>query len=160
MQFFKSLSILALAAQSLAELTQYQLFAKSDDKEIDGNGIYYINEGDNISYFFISNGTDAPSASTITYDDENQEFYHQVSPEIKCVLTNTHFILQLTATSEPMRIPIDEDGVIDFGSSYQLYAVKDFGDHYGYSKDNYGILFRKLTHGIPISIEARKDVSS
>lgn len=160
MQFFKSFSILALAAQALAELTQYQFFAQSDNEEVDGHGLYYYNEGGVINYYFVSNNTDASSASIVTYDDETQEFYHQASPQVKYVVTNTNSIFQLSGQGEPLKAPISEDGEVYFGSAVKLYVAKDYGDPKGYSEYNYGVLTRVVENSFTISIIAKKYESS
>ncbi|KAI5969085.1 hypothetical protein CANMA_001890 [Candida margitis] len=159
MQFFKSISVLALAAQSLAGLSQYQFFAKAGYDVLDGRGLYYIHEGAAINYYFVSNSTDSSSASVVTYDDEAQEFYYQVNPQIKFVLTQQGGVLQLSA-GEPLKTTICEDGTISFNGSEYLSAVKDINDPYGYSKDSFAVTVKDDHGGIPISIEARKYESS
>ncbi|CCG25457.1 hypothetical protein CORT_0C00800 [Candida orthopsilosis Co 90-125] len=155
MQFFKSISVLALAAQAMAGLSQYQFFAKTDNKDLDGHGLYYIHEGAAINYYFLSNSTDPSSASVVTYDDETQEFYYQVSPQIKFVFTVSGGILQLSA-GEPLKASIGDDGIVSFNGSELLSVVKNINDPYGYSKDNFAVTVKDDHGGIPISIEARK----
>ncbi|KAG5422326.1 hypothetical protein I9W82_001421 [Candida metapsilosis] len=155
MQFFKSVSVLALAAQAMAGLSQYQFFAKAVDKELDGHGLYYIHEGAAINYYFISDSSEASSASVVTYDDEKQEFYYQVNPQIRFNLNVVGGVLQLGA-GEPLKTTIGDDGVISFNNSNLLAAVKGIDDPYGYSEKNFAVTVKDDYGGVPISIEARK----
>ncbi|CAD1811203.1 hypothetical protein FOB58_002242 [Candida parapsilosis] len=159
MQFFKSVSLLALAAQAFAGLSQYQFFAKTGNKELDGHGLYYIHEGAAINYYFLANNTETSSASVVTYNDETQEFYYQVNPQIRFVLTVSGGILQLSA-GEPLKTSIGDDGIISFNGSELLSVVKSIDDPYGYSKENFAVTVKDDHGGIPISIEARKYESS
>ncbi|KAI5968909.1 hypothetical protein KGF57_000024 [Candida theae] len=159
MQFLKSLSILAVAAQAMAGLSQYQFFAKAGDKELDGHGLYYTHEGAAINYYFISNSDDPSAASVVTYDDVNQEFYYQVNPQIRFVLSTVGDILQLGA-GEPLKTTIGDDGILSFNGSQYLDARKGINDPYGYSEDNFAVTVKNDHGGIPISIEARKYQSS
>ncbi|KAI5968910.1 hypothetical protein KGF57_000025 [Candida theae] len=157
MQIFKAASILALAANAVADLTQYQFFAESDNQDINGHGLYYYDEGGSTNYYFIANDTDASSASTVTYDSDTQEFYHQVSPQQKYVVTDgTNSVFQLSGSGQPLTGDISSNGVVFFGSPYKLSAVKNIGDPKGYSDYNYGILTTEVANGISVTIIAKK----
>lgn len=129
---FQVIFHLGLSRSSFGWINSVSVLAQSDNEEVDGHGLYYYNEGGVINYYFVSNNTDASSASIVTYDDETQEFYHQASPQVKYVVTNTNSIFQLSGQGEPLKAPISEDGEVYFGSAVKLYVAKDYGDPKGY----------------------------
>ncbi|KAG5422325.1 hypothetical protein I9W82_001420 [Candida metapsilosis] len=156
MKLVKFISTLAFAAYVAAELTQYQFFVESDNEDINGHGIYYHNEGSVINYGFISNDTDTSSASIVTYDTDTQEFFQQITPQSKYVITNTNSVFQLSGQGEALKAPLGASGEIYFGSGVKLYAAKSYGDPVGYSDFNYGVLTRVVENGISLTIIAKE----
>ncbi|KAG5422324.1 hypothetical protein I9W82_001419 [Candida metapsilosis] len=156
MQFFKTVSILALAAQALGEVTRYQFFVQSDDKEIDGHGLYHIEEIDPVDYYFISNNDDAASASFIDYDDSSQEFFTQINPRVKLYVRELGGILQYRPGTPALKGTIGDDGTVSFAGSTALRAKKDIHDPKNYSENSFAVLVGAEGDGVPFTIQARK----
>ncbi|CCG25459.1 hypothetical protein CORT_0C00820 [Candida orthopsilosis Co 90-125] len=152
MQFLKSISALAFAAQALAAQTRYQFFAKSDFDQIDGHGLTYVHEGAAIDYFFVQQD-DLASAAILTYDDEQQEFFFQVSPQVKLSLTKGGDILSLSAGT-PFKATIGEDGLASFDGSDTLHAVAHLD--IPNAGDDYAVIVGDFKGGFPFTIEARE----
>lgn len=152
MQFFKAASLLALATQSFAALSQYKLYASSENKEIDGKGLYYTHEGAGINYFFISQDD---SAAELTYDDESNIIYSQVTPQIKFQFTEQSDILQLSVF-EPEKVEIEANGELKFNGWDTLHAAKNINDPYSYSKSSYAVVVGDSKGGIPFKIVSIK----
>ncbi|KAI3406857.1 hypothetical protein KGF56_000318 [Candida oxycetoniae] len=152
MKFLQSVSLLALASQSLAALSQIQLFAKSENKEIDGKGLYYTHEGAGINYFFISTEESSPQ---LTYDDVSKEIYRQISPQIRFQFSKESDIVQLSVFS-PETVEIKEDGLLTFTGSDTLYAAKNINDPYRYSENAYAVVVGDSFGGVPLEIVAKK----
>ena len=155
MQFFKPLSILAIATQALAEVTRYQFFVKSDNKEIDGHGLYHIKEIDPVEYYFISNNNADTAASVVEYDDVQQEFFVEVKPGIKEFVRNVGDILQFRP-GPPLKATIGDGGILSFTGSDSLFAKKDIHDPNDYSKNHFAVLSGGQGDGSPFTIEARE----
>ncbi|KAI5969083.1 hypothetical protein CANMA_001888 [Candida margitis] len=156
MQFFKSISILALAAQALAGVTQYQFFVKSDNEEINGRGLYHhvVNEASAIDYYFVSNNDADTSASIVSYDDQQQVFFFQYSPSVTYYVRELGNILQFRQ-GPALKASIGDDGFVSFPGSDSLRAKKDIHDPENYSKNNYAVIVDGQSDGIPFTIEAR-----
>ncbi|KAI5969082.1 hypothetical protein CANMA_001887 [Candida margitis] len=152
MQVFKSIYILALAAQALATQTRYQFFAKSDFDQINGHGLTYIHEGAAIDYFFVQNDT-STSAAVLTYDDQQQKFFFQVTPQLELNLTKGGDILSLSS-GDPLKVTIGDDGNVSFDGSDVLHAV----DHLKIPNggDDYAVIVGDFEGGFQFSIEARE----
>ncbi|KAI5968911.1 hypothetical protein KGF57_000026 [Candida theae] len=154
MHFLKSVSILALAAQSLGAVTRYQFFVKSSNKEIDGHGLYHIEEIDPVQYYFISNNNDGNSASLIDYDDASQEFFFQVDSNVKLYVRELGGILQYRP-GPALKGTIGDDGTVSFSGSDALRAQKNINDPKNYSQNNYAVL---LTPQVKLNLRKGGDI--
>lgn len=152
MQLFQYISIIAFAAQTLAAKTRYQFFAKSEYDEINGHGLTFLPEGDAIDYFFVQNDG-STAASILTYNDEQQEFYFQVTPNLKLGLTKGGDIL-LLSLGTPLKADIGEDGIVTFDGSDKLHAVLHL--HISNTGDNYAVIVGNFKGGFPFTIEAKE----
>ncbi|CAK9441419.1 uncharacterized protein LODBEIA_P52870 [Lodderomyces beijingensis] len=150
MQFFKTVSLFALASQSFATLTQIKLYAKSENQEIDGKGLYYTHEGAGINYFFVSTTDDG---AEVTYDDESKTIYSQVNPQIRFQFSTEGDIVQLSVFT-PEAVEIGSDGVLSFNGSDALQAAKNISDPYSYSQDSYAVVVGDKG-GAPLQIVAK-----
>ena len=149
---FKSITTLILAAQALASETRYQFFAKSESSQIDGHGLTFIHEGAAIDYLFVHKDS-STSPATITYDDAQQEFFSQITPQLKLNLTRGGNILQLSPGTS-LKASIGEDGIVSFEGSDALHAVSQA--NIPNAGDDYIVIVGDSEGGIPFSIVARK----
>ncbi|CAK9442075.1 uncharacterized protein LODBEIA_P58430 [Lodderomyces beijingensis] len=151
MHFVQALSLLAIAAQSLAELTQIRLYARSEDPQLDGKGLSPVQEGSGINYFF----TTSNQARQLTYDDEQHIIYLQVLRQLRYQFSRDSDIVQLSVLP-PEYVEIDAEGLLQFNGSDNLWASKNsYYDPNGYANGSHVILVGEPKDGVPIEIVAK-----
>ncbi|RCK56282.1 Cell wall protein PGA30 [Candida viswanathii] len=125
-------------------LNDIYLYVKSNDKRINGWGLYYVKEDDGVNYFFLGSNR----AKKLIYDDKNKYIYNQPNARTKWYyLINKNF-LQIS-NGKPYKVNIKKDGELDFSGDDNLWAVKEVKDPVNYSKNHYAIVYYKNRKDVP-----------
>ncbi|RCK62588.1 Cell wall protein PGA31 [Candida viswanathii] len=152
MQFLYSVaSILALSPAALAAVRQVQLFASSDNAEVNDYGISSVHEGAGVNYLFLA----APgTAETVNYDDEKYILYLEssVGQQVFSISEGPGF-LQYGESS--VRVDIAEDGTVSFDGSDSVVAAKNVNDPYNRSEQDYFLVTQGGDGAIPVKIVAK-----
>ena len=152
MQFLFSLaSILALSPAALAAVRQVQLFAQSDNAEVNDYGISSVHEGAGINYLFLA----APNvAETVNYDDSKYILYLDSSvAQQDFSISEGQGFLQFGGFS--IRVDIAEDGTVSFEGSDSVVAAKNVNDPYNRSEQDYFLVTQGGDDAIPVKIVAK-----
>ncbi|KAI3405485.1 PGA30 [Candida oxycetoniae] len=143
-------SVLSLSASALAAVRPVQLFASSDNEEVNGKGLYSTHEGAGVNYFFLG------SAQTLQYNDESRVLYIELStqPPASQYLAFEGDVLALTVASEPLPVDIGEDGSVVFPGSDALAAAKNINDPYRYSESVFAVVKASVEGSTPLTLKA------
>ncbi|EMG48331.1 putative cell wall protein, putative [Candida maltosa Xu316] len=151
MKFLTIASVLTLSSSALAAIREYQLFAQSDNEEVNGQGLSSIHEGAGINYVFLGS-----AAQTVNYDTDSQNIFADLEiaggQTARQSLVLEGGVLQLSVAGEPLAVQIADDGAVTFPGSDGLAAAKNINDPYRYSENSFAVISGE---GIPISIVAK-----
>ncbi|RCK59071.1 Cell wall protein PGA31 [Candida viswanathii] len=152
MQFLYSVaSILALSPAALAAVRKVQLFASSDNADVNDYGVSSVHEGAGVNYLFLA----APGvAETVNYDDEKYILYleNSVGEQVFSISQGQGF-LQYGESS--VRVDIAEDGTVSFDGSDSVVAAKNVNDPYNRSEQDYFLVTQGGDGAIPVKIVAK-----
>lgn len=148
---FSVASILALTPSALAAVRKVQLFAESDNSEVNDFGISSVHEGAGINYLFLA----APNvAETVNYDDSKYILYIESSVgEQPFSVSEGPGFLQFGQSS--IRVDIAEDGTVSFDGSDSVVAAKNVNDPYNRSEQDYFLVTQGGDDAIPVKIVAK-----
>ncbi|KAI5966861.1 uncharacterized protein KGF55_000270 [Candida pseudojiufengensis] len=154
MKYLTFASILSLlSSTTLAAIKDIQLIAESNDQEINSKGLSSIHEGAGINYFFLGE-----NPQNLKYDDEKKQIYillnvNNGQQQVPQSLNFNGKFLSLSV-SEPLAVEIDENDILQFDGSNNLFAAKDQNDPYQYSRSSYAIVNEDGEDHKPLSIKA------
>ena len=154
MKFLSIASLLTLSSSALAAIRQVQLFAQSDNEEINTFGLSSIHEGAGINYFFLA----APgTAQTLQFDDETNNIFAELgsTPPARQYFVISGNILQLSVAGEPLNVQIADDGLVSFPGSESIAAAKNINDPYRYSEEQFAVVTNGAEGSIPFKIVAK-----
>lgn len=144
MQFstlFAAASVLAgfVSAAPVSNFVKFTI--ESENKDLDGKGLYSRHEGAAINYVFL-----ADQAQTLNLNTTSGAIYlsagnsdGQSFPQFLSVLENGFPGLQVSASGAPVTTWTFENGYLKGNGSDAFFIAKDTKDPYNYSKDNYQI---------------------
>lgn len=144
MQFstlFAAASVLAgfVSAAPVSNFVKFTI--ESENKDLDGKGLYSRHEGAAINYVFVGD-----EAQTLNLNTSNGAIYlstgnseGQSFPQFLSVLEYGFPGLQVSASGAPVTTWTFEDGYLKGNGSDAFFIAKDTKDPYNYSKDIYQI---------------------
>ncbi|VEU20444.1 DEKNAAC101335 [Brettanomyces naardenensis] len=130
--------VLGVPLSSAGEVSDIALYAYSGYDEINGLGIYNIHEGAGINYLFLGQ-----SAATLFYNKSTDVIFQKLTDKYNQYLAIAGGIVELAVYQPDVKFTVVKGNLAADGSADGFYACKNTGDPYGYSKNQYQVLYNR-----------------
>lgn len=162
---FTFVSFLASLSAALADYN-VSFVTESSSEDVNGKGLTFLHEGAGFSAAFL-----ADSGSELTYAEGSSELYLPISVTTASGPLFEKWNLTVPQTEDLKYYPLQigvlggtfvtvEDNYLSFNGSTTLYAAKNLGDVYGYSKSSYELIATNVAGAYALKVKVQSGGTS